>query len=83
MIIEISGLPDGQKIKHISVDIDFDESGNAEVKQTIEPTPNYKESESIQELIETVDEPTTPVVKPEIKDQPKAEVPPEMKDISF
>jgi hypothetical protein len=52
MIIEISGLPEGQKIKNISVNVKF-EDGVAEIKTSTESTESTESIDDIaQQIIE-------------------------------
>lgn len=72
MIIEIKNLPEGRKVKHINVDITFEEDG-AVVKTVTEeksPQPNVK--------FDNVPTPPQTVVEREHK-----EIPPEMQDLEF
>ena len=52
MIIEIKGMPEGQKIKRISVDIDFDENGaisDVQEKQEVYTKNSTEEKNCINE----------------------------------
>lgn len=89
MIIEIKGLPEGQKIKHINVDVTFDDSGEVVVKTVMDP--NVKK-------IEKLDLPPMPKPEPprnmrrdhkeerpviDIEKREVKDVPNEMKDMEF
>ena len=84
MIIEIKGLPEGQKIKHINVDISFDDSGDIQDINTKADIGSYKQPENI---------PTEPVMPQNesfkeyevqsIEKREKKEIPDEMRDIEF
>ena len=73
MIIEIKGLPEGQKIKHINVDITFDDNG--EIGSV---TENFQHAcEETQPVeIDTREAFTN-------QDRPKAEIPPEMTNLEI
>ena len=79
MIIEIKGLPTGQKIKHINVDITFDDDGTA----TVRTDPVFKPPVSIEQG-NTQDLPAIPVPPTNnIDDRPKKDIPSEMTDMEF
>jgi hypothetical protein len=76
MIIEIKDLPQGRKVKHINVDITFEEDGVV-VKTKTEPT----DSGSVDLPKFDMSENTIPVSEP-IEREHK-EIPPEMTDMEF
>lgn len=73
MIIKIEGLPQGQKIKHINVDISFEDD---DVK--VQTTTEVEEPASDIEF-EKVEAPETF----QFDGRPQKEVPPEMQDLEF
>lgn len=79
MIIEIKGLPTGQKIKHINVNITFDDV----VTATTSTDPVFKPPVSIEQG--NVQELSTIPVPPtnNIDDRPKKDIPYEMTDMEF
>ncbi len=87
MIIEIRGLPEGQKIKKLTVDVDFDEEGNASTVTRVKP---QRDNEAMKAHVEAqvppvnVQPPMTQVPQPSV-DGPRAakEIPPEMQDLEF
>lgn len=92
MIIEIKGLPDGHKIKHINVDITFAD-GSCVVKTHAEPTHCMdvahvqnvaQRQEAVQDLHKD-DVSQEAIVAPinDIDTRPKKEIPPEMVDMEF
>ncbi len=62
MTITVEGLPNNQKIKHINVDISFDDDGVEEVKTVIKPNapvvvvPN--KNDSVDDTGVKIDKPT-------------------------
>lgn len=88
MIIEISGLPEGQKIKHINVDIQFEDDGSAVVKT--KATPSHKEPLSVdtKSVLGVSDDfgisdeiiPDMPNIE---EKREKKDIPPEMTDMEF
>ena len=79
MIIEIKGLPDGRTVKHINVDITFDETGPV-VKQTViphsQPAPTEPQTGNVND--------NSPVIAPDTHiERPAVEIPPEMRDLEF
>ena len=84
MIIKIEGLPDGQKIKHINVDISFEDDGSAVVK-TKTDTETGIQIDKPKSVVES-DIDFEPPKAPEhfhFDDRPQKEVPPEMQDLEF
>ena len=90
MIIEIKGLPDGQAIKHINVDITFDESGPV-VKSTVDTTSephSFKQPSQPASIAPTTSQESSvdngaiprPVIDTE---RERKEVPSEMTDMEF
>lgn len=85
MIIKIEGLPEGRTVKHINVDITFDETGPV-VKSTVDTTAPTK-------LDARQDTPQAPSTEPvqniavdrPVVDEPRErkEIPPEMSDMEF
>lgn len=77
MEIIINGLPEGHKIKHINVDIKFDDNGAVTINKKVEPieTPKLADVEPEPEMVE----------KPKIKqdDREKKEIPQEMTNQEF
>jgi hypothetical protein len=92
MIIEIKGLPDGHKIKHINVDITFDD-GSCVVKTHAEPSHAMdvdhvqnvaQRQEAVQDLHkDDVQREVIAAPNNNIDTRPKKEIPPEMVDIEF
>ena len=84
MTIKIENIPEGQKIKSINFNIDF-ESGESEtyVKQPVVKTTNTFEPNIAPENMKAtgIDEPNIASVNTE-KREPK-EIPPEMLDAEF
>ena len=86
MIIEIKGLPDGHKIKHINVDITFAD-GSCVVKTHAEQRHDVKVEHvghAVQD--EHNDDGHREVITApsnDIDTRPKKEIPPEMTDIEF
>jgi hypothetical protein len=78
MIIKIEGLPEGHKIKHMNVDITFEENGDVTINKKVEKVPEPPK-------LADVEPDTEPVAKPEIEhdDRPEKEIPKEMKDEVF
>lgn len=72
MIIEIKDLPSGRKVKHISVDITFEEDGSPVVKTSTAEEPK----EEIK--FENVEPP-----KVQDSQREQKEIPPEMSDMEF
>lgn len=86
MIIEIKGLPDGHKIKHINVDITF-EDGSCAVKTHAEQRHDVKVervSHAVQDQ-HNDDDHREVIAAPnnDIDTRPKKEIPPEMTDMEF
>lgn len=92
MIIEIKGLPDGHKIKHINVDITFAD-GSCVVKTHAEQRHDVKvervshavqDSQGQQDL-HSDDDHREVIAAPnnDIDTRPKKEIPPEMTDMEF
>ena len=75
MIIEIKDLPEGRKVKHINVDIKFEEDGSVVVKSKTEPSVEVEESPVVFDTA-----PVPPVTNIE---RERKEVPPEMQDLEF
>jgi hypothetical protein len=93
MIIEIKGLPDGHKIKHINVDITFAD-GSCVVKTHAEPSHVQnvehivqnvaQHQEAVQDLHkDDVQREVIAAPNNNIDTRPKKEIPPEMVDIEF
>lgn len=94
MIIEIKGLPDGHKIKHINVDITFAD-GSCVVKTHAEQRHDVKfehvshavqgqqdlHKDDVQRDVITAPSITAP--NNDIDTRPKKEIPPEMTDMEF
>lgn len=81
MIIEIKGLPNGKSIKHINIDVTFDEGGNAKVEQTVDQDePVILSGNPISPSPQSnADSPAVPnIPEPEAKEIPK-----EMTDMEF
>ena len=89
MIIEIKGLPDGHKIKHINVDITFAD-GSCVVKTHAEQRHDVK-VEHVEHVEHAVrdqhndDDHREVIAAPsnDIDARPKKEIPPEMTDMEF
>jgi hypothetical protein len=94
MIIEISGLPEGQKIKNISVNVKF-EDGVTEIKTSSESTESTESiddivqqiieddyQESIKGIGEDFDKRTKVIMEEENAREP-IPIPPEMTDQQF
>ncbi len=83
MIIEIKGLPDGHKIKHINVDITFAD-GSCVVKTHAEQRHDLK-VEHVQNVEHNDDDHREVIAAPsnDIDTRPKKEIPPEMTDMEF
>lgn len=73
MIIKIENLPEGQTIKHINIDISFDDDGNPQIQTTRDSEVSFEESSEIPE----VESPVTDEEREHI------DVPPEMTDVEF
>ena len=98
MIIEIKGLPDGHKIKHINVDITFAD-GSCVVKTHAEPSHAQNVEHIVQNVShavqgqqdlhkddvqrEVIAAPSIPAPNNDIDGRPKKEIPPEMTDMEF
>ena len=98
MIIEIKGLPDGHKIKHINVDITFAD-GSCVVKTHAEQRHDVKvehvehvghvghaaRDQQDQQDQHTDDDHREVIAAPskDIDTRPKKEIPPEMTDMEF
>ena len=92
MIIEIKGLPDGHKIKHINVDITFAD-GSCVVKTHAEPSHVQNVDHIVQNVSHAVqgqrdlhkdDVQREVIAAPNnIDTRPKKEIPPEMTNIEF
>lgn len=85
MIIKIEGLPEGQKIKHINVDISF-EDGEAVVKTKADPVydtpkPDVKFDNTVEINPIKGDYPSEMPMIPGNRE--KKEIPPEMQDMEF
>ena len=84
MTIKIENIPEGQKIKSINFNIDF-ESGESEtyVKQPVVKTTNIFESNipPLNMKATGIDEPNIPSVDTEKREL--KEIPPEMLDVEF
>jgi hypothetical protein len=87
MIIEIKGLPENQKIKHINVDITFDDSGSPIVKT---PALELSDTFDVNEKITTnrvgtqsAQDTATPRTQNDDVNRPKREIPSEMTNIEF
>lgn len=76
MLIKIEDLPNGQKIKHIKVDILFEDNQivSSDVVSENHSTPNV--------FPEPPQEPSTPPARL-LGDESILEIPPEMKDVEF
>ena len=88
MTIKIENIPDGQKIKSINFNIDF-ESGATEVSETFVKMPVAEKPPTPYETIITpcnmktgVNE-TTPITAVDIEQRAPKEVPNEMLDMEF
>lgn len=86
MIIKIEGLPNDRKIKHINVDISFEDGEpvvNASVDTISQPQPIAPRGTAETETTasEAPEAPEAP--KPEIIEREKKEIPPEMLDMEF
>lgn len=91
MIIEISGLPEGQKIKNINVEVNF-EDGVAEIKTSTETTEPLNDiskriieddyQESIKGIGESFDKRVEDMMEEENAREP-IPIPPEMTDQQF
>lgn len=92
MIIEIKGLPDGHKIKHINVDITFAD-GSCVVKThaeqrhdvKVEHVQSVQSVQSVQNVEHNDDDHREVIAAPSnnIETRPKKEIPPEMTDMEF
>lgn len=92
MIIEIKGLPDGHKIKHINVDITFAD-GSCVVKTHAEQRHDVKvehvghavRDQQDQQDQHNNDDHREVIAAPgnDIDTRPKKEIPPEMTDMEF
>ena len=92
MIIEIKGLPDGHKIKHINVDITFAD-GSCVVKTHAEQRHDVKDEhvghaaqdQQDQQDQHNDDDHREVIAAPsnDIDTRPKKEIPPEMTDMEF
>lgn len=92
MIIEIRGLPDGHKIKHINVDITFAD-GSCVVKTHTEQRHDVKvehvghaaQDQQDQQDQHNDDDHREVIAAPsnDIDARPKKEIPPEMTDMEF
>lgn len=91
MIIEIKGLPDGHKIKHINVDIEFAD-GSCVVKTHAEPSQDMR-VQRVEHAVqgqredddhrEVITAPSITAPSNDIDTRPKKEIPPEMTDMEF
>lgn len=81
MTIKIEGLPAGQTIKHINVDIQF-EDGNTKIKTKLDETEPVKTFQPKEP--ENLQAETTPS-GPNFRniERPQKEIPDEMKDLEF
>ena len=93
MIIEISGLPEGQKIKHINVDIKFEDDGSATVNSTVDgketdksfnETPVNEEPLSV-DTVQALGTGTDDLITAPLIDEEREhkDIPPEMTDMEF
>lgn len=86
MIIEIKGLPSGRQVKHINVDITF-EDGNPVIKTNVtEKNLVNSSDENNQHAFPDTDSihENKPIEMPTIPEtRDKKEVPPEMTDMEF
>lgn len=96
MIIEIKDLPEGRKVKHINVDISFEEDGNVKVQTNnnidfyeMPTTVNYstasEKDENIEEKVESTESTeSVKIEKPVIKERKaNKDIPPEMTDMEL
>jgi hypothetical protein len=88
MIIEIKDLPHGRKVKHINVDITFEEDGTIStiVKDEVDTTASSEKGASRAQSQETESDvkfESTETPTPNLEDRPKKEIPPEMQDMEF
>lgn len=93
MIIEIKGLPNGQAIKHINVDITFDETGpvvrstvdtSENQKHSFTPKPQPQQTNPAQTAVDSSIDSSLIVERPNIEEQrERKEVPAEMTDLEF
>ena len=97
MIIEIKGLPDGHKIKHINVDITFAD-GSCVVKTHAEPSQDMR-VQRVEHAVqdrqdrqgqredddhrEVIAASSITAPSNDIDSRPKKEIPPEMTDMEF
>lgn len=85
MIIEIKNLPNGQKIKHVHIDIDFDDNGNVSeervsVNNSVQKTDDDMKNEQPIGLEQHVHE-SKEIQREEPRE--KMDIPPEMLDGEF
>lgn len=85
MLIEIKDLPPGQKIKKISVDITFEDSGEIHCEQTVDTRDSAPVSDKqfIPEPPSPPNPPESRIIKEDGKVREHKEIPPEMKDMEF
>ncbi len=84
MIIEIKGLPEGQKIKHINVDIEFDDSGEIESVNVNPLTEgSYKTNAKEQSVTNLKPVIQAPPATSQDTNREQKEIPNEMKNIEF
>jgi hypothetical protein len=84
MTIKIENIPDGQKIKSINFNIDF-ESGDSEtfVKMPVVERPSTPYEQIIVPMNTTGVNETTPITAVDIEQRAPKEVPNEMLDMEF
>ena len=85
MIIEIKNLPNGQKIKHVHIDIDFDDNGNVSeervsVNNDIQQSNEFKKNEQFTNLEPHIHE-SKEIQHEEARE--RMDIPPEMLDGEF
>jgi hypothetical protein len=75
MNIEITGLPEGQKIKNISVEISFDGEMSVTAQSTLVEDSDTINGRGEKSVLTNADEPD--------KQRDPAEIPAEMKDVQY
>lgn len=81
MTIKIEGLPEGQTIKHINVDIQF-EDGEPKIKTNLDETAELKSVQAKKpENLHAETTPNGPNIR--TSERPQKEIPDEMQNLEF
>jgi hypothetical protein len=84
MIIEIKDLPHGRKVKHINVDITFEEDGEVQVQTKVEDIKISKPTKIAPAPVAESNDTDAVIERPVIpEEREKKEVPQEMTDMEF